>query len=68
MVTAAREYEKLPEIFIGESGISKAAKEVASVICGLRRGEKNLFGAVQSSQGRSGYLHIPDKFINRIAS
>lgn len=40
MVTAARVYEILPKIFIGESGISIAAKEIESVICGLRR--KNL--------------------------
>lgn len=37
MVTAARVYEILPKIFIGESGISIAAKEIESVICGLRR-------------------------------
>lgn len=34
-----------------------------------QEGGKNcLFGALQSSQGRSGSLHIPDKFINRIVS
>lgn len=69
MVTAATVYEKLPKIFIGESGISIAAKEIASVICGLRREEKNcLFGALQSSQGQSSSSHIPDKFINQIFS
>lgn len=43
MVTAATVYEKLPKIFIGESGISIAEKEIASVICGLRRGGKTAY-------------------------
>lgn len=57
MVTAATVYEKLPKIFIGESGISIAAKEIASVICGLRRGGKKLLIWGSAVQPRTERFH-----------
>lgn len=57
MVTAATVYEKLPKIFIGESGISIAEKEIASVICGLRRGGEKLLIWGTAVQPRTERFH-----------